>query len=251
MNIKTQQQKLSLDSIKHHFDTHTFRKGFDYFMENKVIKCSADEDIIYGEVQGSQRNSYTQMIYIKESYISTLCSCPLAKNCKHIVAVLCSLAASQEREFQAEDVEILQAAHAIKAVEKVTAPIEPLDREVDLWLNSMVAEKEVEERQKYEILYFLKPASLDVRKMHIECCRAYKKKDGSYGQIAALQPFDEWSQPNYATEEDLTIMQLVKSVGKRHNTTEIKLSGRVGATLLEEVVKTGRAHFQRASDASR
>jgi uncharacterized Zn finger protein len=117
-----------------------------------VIKCCEEKDIIYGEVQESQRSSCTQMLYIKENYISTLCSCPLAKNCKHVAAVLCSLAASQEREFEGKDVEVLQAAHATKAVEKVTAAMEPLDREVDLWLNSMVAEEEVEERQKKDIL---------------------------------------------------------------------------------------------------
>ena len=80
------------DDIRRQFDPGTFARGEEYARKDRVIEIALDGDRIHGEVQGSGRNRYQQTIRVKSDKrgvrFSGDCSCPMTRNCKHVVSVL-------------------------------------------------------------------------------------------------------------------------------------------------------------------
>ena len=66
------------------FGETTFRRGKDYFEEGRVLYAIKLEDIIIGEVMGTER--YRTRVTV--SSLSSRCSCPVRVNCKHGVALI-------------------------------------------------------------------------------------------------------------------------------------------------------------------
>lgn len=65
-------------------------RGYEYFLENKVLSCNRLNDSEYeGTVKGTAQNPYSVHLNLKKPKTST-CDCPFAngrKICKHMVAV--------------------------------------------------------------------------------------------------------------------------------------------------------------------
>lgn len=65
-------------------------RGYEYFLENKVLSCNQLNDSEYeGTVKGTAQNPYSVHLNLKKPKTST-CDCPFAngrKICKHMVAV--------------------------------------------------------------------------------------------------------------------------------------------------------------------
>jgi hypothetical protein len=80
------------DDIRRQFDPGTFARGEEYARKDRVIEIALDGDRIHGEVQGSGHNRYQQTIRVKSDKrgvrFSGDCSCPMTRNCKHVVSVL-------------------------------------------------------------------------------------------------------------------------------------------------------------------
>ena len=80
------------DDIRRQFDPGTFARGEEYARKDRVIEIALDGDRIHGEVQGSGHNRYRQTIRVKfdkrDVRFSGDCSCPMTRNCKHVVSVL-------------------------------------------------------------------------------------------------------------------------------------------------------------------
>ncbi|WP_018262566.1 DEAD/DEAH box helicase [Methylobacterium sp. WSM2598] len=71
------------------------RAGQSYLREGRVLEATRNGAGISGEVQGSDDEPYRLVVDLRERgkglRIEGTCSCPVARNCKHVAAVLLSL----------------------------------------------------------------------------------------------------------------------------------------------------------------
>jgi hypothetical protein len=84
--------QFSIEDIRQQFDGATFSRGADYQRRHKVLGAGMDDGAITGSVSGSQASTYQQTIKLSARGAHTAfdgrCSCPMTRNCKHVVAVL-------------------------------------------------------------------------------------------------------------------------------------------------------------------
>jgi uncharacterized Zn finger protein len=85
--------KFTRDDIRRQFDPGTFSRGEDYARQGRVVSIDIEyPDTLHGKVEGSGRQTYRQEIRVTNDKrgvrFSGACSCPMTRNCKHVVAVL-------------------------------------------------------------------------------------------------------------------------------------------------------------------
>jgi len=84
--------RLTAEDIRRQFDAGTFARGEDYARRGKVLDVGMDGDTVTGVVEGSGGAVYLQVIERNIGRnglrIAGDCSCPMTRNCKHVVAVL-------------------------------------------------------------------------------------------------------------------------------------------------------------------
>lgn len=79
---------LTEDAIKQIFGNTTFIKGQDYYKKGHVQGTVKLEDTLFAQVMGSSLEPYEVRALIKDSEISTKCTCPVENMCKHGTALL-------------------------------------------------------------------------------------------------------------------------------------------------------------------
>lgn len=79
---------LTEDTIKQIFGNTTFFKGQDYYKNGHVRGTVKLEDTLFAQVMGSSPEPYEVRALIKDSEISTKCTCPVGNMCKHGTALL-------------------------------------------------------------------------------------------------------------------------------------------------------------------
>ena len=88
--------RLTDGDLRKAFDPQTLRRGRGVHVHKRVrrVEASADGLRITGSVQGSERRPYDQTVSLVPVRggtgvrVSGYCTCPVAVNCKHVVAVL-------------------------------------------------------------------------------------------------------------------------------------------------------------------
>ncbi|SFK18532.1 SWIM zinc finger [Nitrosomonas aestuarii] len=100
-------KKISVSDIKNSCSNNAYLKGRDYFQQSKVIKLRATHEtestvILSACVSGSHSQHYNQTItFTKTGYylkINGRCSCPVAYNCKHVVAACLAYKAEKSQQ---------------------------------------------------------------------------------------------------------------------------------------------------------
>lgn len=80
-------------------------RGYEYYVENKVLSCNRIDDFEYeGTVKGTAQNPYSVHLNLKKPKTST-CDCPFAnglKICKHMVAVFFTAFPDEAQKYKAE-----------------------------------------------------------------------------------------------------------------------------------------------------
>ncbi len=80
-------------------------RGYEYFLENKVLSCNRIDDFEYdGTVKGTAKNPYSVHLNLKKPKTST-CDCPFAnglKICKHMVAVFFTAFPDEAGKYKVE-----------------------------------------------------------------------------------------------------------------------------------------------------
>ena len=81
------------DDIRRQFDPGTFARGEEYARKGRVISIDIEfSGTLHGEVVGSGGKTYRQEIRVTSDKRGVRfrgdCSCPMTRNCKHVVAVL-------------------------------------------------------------------------------------------------------------------------------------------------------------------
>lgn len=80
------------------FNDLTIKRGFQYYKQNRVSKLQLDENHITAAVKGRQ---VYQVNLVIDFPGKSRCTCPLEKNCKHIIAVLLKTVVLQGRSVHA------------------------------------------------------------------------------------------------------------------------------------------------------
>lgn len=79
---------LTAEIIRNHVGSSSFERGRKYFTSHLVADIEADDDFVYGKVQGSEEKPYeTEFAYNKDRIIDSQCSCPVGFACKHVAAL--------------------------------------------------------------------------------------------------------------------------------------------------------------------
>jgi len=79
---------LTEDTIKQIFGNTTFFKGQDYYKNGHIQGTVKLEDTLFAQVMGSSPEPYEVRALIKDSEISTKCTCPVGNMCKHGTGLL-------------------------------------------------------------------------------------------------------------------------------------------------------------------
>jgi superfamily II DNA or RNA helicase len=109
------------DDITRRFDAGTFARGEEYARKGRVISIDIEfPDTLHGAVEGSGGKAYRQEIRVTSDKHGVRfrgdCSCPMTRNCKHVVAVLLTELAHRPVDVPAAAERWLQQMAAIRDV---------------------------------------------------------------------------------------------------------------------------------------
>ena len=227
---------LEIQDIQQCTDAGSFQRGEAYFKQHKVLSLTADNNsdsrvILTSKTSGSKGASYQQTIHLIDTHgdgfaIKGSCSCPVARNCKHVVAACLTYRQRQMSEINAEDEKLDQLLALIEAKK-------PKD-------NVAVGEE--------FIVYVLKPLpSEHSLSVHFMVCRAMTKGGVTRGRQVRLQQFTSTVvSPKFAEKIDTEIGQLLSSIeGKFWN--DIPLIGETGFKALNKILSTNRCYWERVA----
>lgn len=91
------------DYLRDRFGTVTYRRGENFAARGYVLNIHAADNDITARVKGEGNRVYETVVTMVDDdplVIASTCACPLRKDCKHVVGLLC--AAHQTREDEAE-----------------------------------------------------------------------------------------------------------------------------------------------------
>src|SRR5450830_497733 len=213
------------------FDPATYARGEAYASKGKVKRVQYANGRLEGEVEGSGGATYQQRIRIHadggRSTIDGRCACPVARNCKHVVATLL-FSLKQEQAALAGGVP----AHAEQWMTQLSGAVQLAARQTPLG-------------PLFQPLYVLIPDP-DEGRLHLHLRRARLRKDGSlYGAVSGISPFELLASPERVTadqEECLRLYAALRS-GAYHTTGATPPAGRTGARLLALACAQGCLHY--------
>jgi len=215
------------------------QRGLINYKTGYVLKVTSAEDFhsirINAVVRG--RRVYNQSIEInkEDGSFFGLCSCPMARNCKHVASVMFHFLDKQ-------------------ATTKDKPHIDP----VDAWLQQLGSHQHPDSQNtnrqqvssQFLLLYILEP-SISGATLNMSVKKVRRLKKGGYGK-AADYSLDHLPQYGYSSDfispEDRDIALLVNDqenhgvYGRYHGSRYI-LSGDLGQLALRKVLDSGRCHF--------
>ncbi|MFC0253631.1 DEAD/DEAH box helicase [Massilia consociata] len=224
----------TLEDIVRQFDPTTFARGERYAREDMVINVEFFDNVIEGEVEGSQNNVYQQTIVVEAGRhgvrFDSECSCPMEADCKHVVAVL--LAGLQAFEADATD---------------------GLPPAAELWLRQFASLQSImpigaPPPPKERLIYVLIP-NRNNDMVYLYLCKARLRKDGSIGGATVHNDTFRLlaSMPAYVQSEDEELIRLFAALqtGSIYR-QEVLPVGRLGARLLNQLSAAGRLWWSAA-----
>ncbi len=225
--------KYTAEDLRRCIGEPNYSRGLTYYHSGKVISFESEyEDELSGLVEGSGRNIYTQSISVtwRRNTLSSVdgdCSCPVGWNCKHVAAV------------------------ALAAME--TATTEPqirLGHETENWIQKLkLTSKEKapvsEAKVQYDVFYIL---VYEWGYFNIKMVKVAKKKGGGYSTTTKSYEYHHWIRrnepPKFMTETDQRICRQMYFLEINDPySNPLKSLGTEMASLLEEIVSTGRARW--------
>ena len=254
--------RLTDGDLRKAFDPQTLRRGRGVHVHKRVrrVEASADGLRITGSVQGSERRPYDQtvsLVHVRGGTgvrISGYCTCPMAINCKHVVAVLlehCNRLRQKEGLFLAAQSDGQGTAAASQPAQLPAAVTEWIDR-----LGAAVApvsktQSEYKPNQR-ELRFVLNPRDAlpggGSAAPRIRAVTVRLKKNGSffderrYDLNVAFMP--RANHPQFLTADNLAILGDLASLGRASslaNSADVPLGAdAVSLRGLEAMLATGR-----------
>jgi superfamily II DNA or RNA helicase len=232
--------KLDYGDIDRAFDERTLERGYRYFKTGHVLSVAiAEENKAKALVHGSREVPYIVLLSVDRDgtrpSLSGHCSCPMERNCKHVVAAAFAIA-SGNRE------------HGKPAAAEMRS--EEGDGAVDVWIQELSACHELARfhdclasREHLRYTIDLRPA-LFTPKLELRALVVPILKNGTFGASRDYGLHNLTGGNHKAViPVDRTIGRLAHAAGITEH-TGYSLSLTLVGTLLDLIVGTGRAHWQ-------
>ncbi|MCA0892558.1 DEAD/DEAH box helicase [Microbulbifer agarilyticus] len=229
--------RFTLNNVRNMVDPRAFERGEEYFQRGRVQEAYWDQDaeIYRGRVKGSARFVYRVELDVERSRLVGLCSCPVALNCKHAVAVALELLNKEQQVDSAEGDSNTGSATAKAG----TAPWQQ-------WLSDLPGAPRTEvqplEHGQHYLLYVLEQNTQG--QLQLSTKKGYLKKDGSWSQLRYFTQETNrlgWNRPSHLLDEDVTILQLLPRVSA---SGRLELSGEPGRRALPYLLNSKRFYFE-------
>jgi superfamily II DNA or RNA helicase len=228
----------SIKDIEEATDIDTFRRGLDYARAGKVVSITAyKNNALKSEVRGTTPRPYRQTIEMKNKGIYGECSCPVGWNCKHVIAALIAMVLDPKKYQTAVN----------------DSPV--IGQEVMSWLdtveNVLNEEKNAKPKTETRLVYILNLDS-KTKSMVVTVGTAVTLRDGAR---RIFKSFKLSNITNHAVTDtmesaDIYILQHLKLHSPYDYSVDSPvLEGKEGATLLEDMLKTGALYWQEFSDS--
>ena len=245
---------LNIEATKANFGKETVKRGIEYFSQGRVTKITKITELLDGSlsVEGivsGRRDYQTRFIFREnkgEKIPISYCNCSAGNNCKHGIALLYAFLSEKAGVSNLPDSEEVYSD----------------DAEVDEWLKSLEASENIEEAPdddedddlfdiEYHIVYELHFENDNSSEVIVKPFKVRLLKNGGYGKSAEVSSHDLGSYRSatlLVTEEDRTILRIIKSESQRQYYTSsvissCKVKGKLGHFLLEELLKTNRLYW--------
>jgi superfamily II DNA or RNA helicase len=213
----------------------SFDRGLNYWRRGHVllVEPAPNGRSFTAEVRGSSGRRYAQHVSVsygrqgRVTNMSGTCSCPVGRNCKHVVAA--SLAWSQAEKTATPSPQ--------------TSQHSPLSSDVKIWLKSLEnpPSPKAMSTQEPNRLYYVFDNTAE-RKAQITMWKARRTKSGKMGKNAA--PYDRYG--GHTVHQDMADAGITSildhlRIGYGHSAAYEWPSGDEMLTLLRAIIDTGRA----------
>ena len=239
--------QITLDDIKNSVYETDFIRGQKYYKIDMVKSF----DILYSEesvlqftsiVKGSSDNTYeckiTMIKLPNRVSINGRCSCSIGTNCKHVVASC--LQYLSNTNLKSKNNKKIKKKNQVELNEIVE-----IDK-IELWLNNLTNNEESIDKDNYFITYRLFSNSC-YDEDQLLFFKSKRLKNGSLSQGVQIESYKFVTNDvnNIATYHDKQIMELVKPIYEhnRYNQGKSKLTNKLGALILQEIIKTNRCYY--------
>jgi len=279
---------LDLDSLILSCAPALYARALDLYRTQRVltldIKPLDDPDhlgwLLQGDVQGSQRQPYAVSVDLTRDDLGHVltwdsqCTCPVAEQCKHAVALLIKSAYKGQQLLgqmtpaaarPAPSAEQLALQQQEQAQRQKAAQLLQAENQLIRWLGELERTAPhnhpatSEARRPYDVtareecfIYLLSISDPSGPKplLSLEVVQSYRKLNGDWSKAKALRFTPERGQTSFdqASEADQDVLQLMRALpggGARsyysyNARTRTTLEGRLGVTLLEKAASTQR-----------
>lgn len=237
--------------IQSAYSASTYAKGKDYYQSSRVSGMlvthpSDSESLILAKVKG--RVLYQVSVRLLESHrninLQGSCSCPMQRDCKHVVATL----------LQAMD---SRSTHS--AVQSTVIPVAPskslqeqaIESGISQWLaqlqGAMKASIEPEKDPAYSLYYLLAPRGGPYKELQVALMLVRHLKTGGFGVPKSFSR-TAYSNQKYLYPIDKELFVKLDAVNqlssqRTYYSNVFALSGDLGDALLPELLNTGRVYW--------
>ncbi len=222
-----------------------FSKGLDYYHSQRVLgldilNSDATNLKFFSAVKGSANNIYKQnikIVYLDNKYIlHGDCSCPVAYNCKHVVAACIAYVVSNIKKIQKEE----------------ERPSFLVDKWVER-LHKNAADKSISTANEdgYFITYRLFDEKSRYKNDAFSIYKTKILKNNKLSQGAKLDEYKFFSSYGYSdikNDEDRNIAVLMEGLYRNSKGGSIVFSSKIGYLSMKELIKTKRCYFNTNKD---
>lgn len=228
-------EPLDLELLAESIPPTYLERGRRYLKEQRVLSAEHEESrgYISGRVRGSGGRIYQCLIKVGRHRNGTplvigQCTCPVGYNCKHIAAVLLSLAQSTPLgalTTRSPDASAVQLPYQLRD-----------------WLDQIERAAGVPTDEPYRILYVIETA--EARGIGFTQARAYKARllqSGGYGKPQDFNILGN-SRASFVGPEDQRVMALLGWDRGGAEGLAVRLNALTGADVMETIVASGRGY---------
>ncbi|MYM85182.1 helicase [Duganella sp. FT50W] len=235
------------DDIRRSFDSVTFNRGASYFRSRMVLEVERDGAVFTAQVAGSTAKGYRQTIQLSRQAGRVAfrgeCSCPMARNCKHVVAVLLYACSTGMSDDDSE-------------------PDDGLPYKMAAWLAKFAYQTEQALQQQpakparkneYQAIYVLLPQA-DTGRLQLRLCKGRFAADGAIHSATPLTDMYalQSKPPAYLSADERQLAAIyIGLVSTAWASSSLEPVSETAALLVRQVAEAGLLYFAANSDALR
>lgn len=253
-------QWVTVSQLKNQFGVKEFQKGYQYFLDNRVLEARIDEDgEIVAIVVGSKNRRYHVFVNRnKRARVDSVygdCSCPVSVNCKHVIAAVIAVIIDQQDNGHSNPYDQIAEHLATDQNEQQLINPEKELKSWDKWFQAYLGGQITTAPKKddsYALLYILSAGhNTSIPTLYVQCCISRRLKKGGYGKTKEFRPDTKHVQ--YLTQADEYIYSRMNAIS---NISEYDAYSpddifslndhHLAPQTLIDIIKTGRSFWQDA-----